>query len=167
MLPCNMTRFLSSIPIHSAFTRVRNSFRSKGFQTLKNRHFPIFNKPKPLIHSLQKHRGYTPTCPESLTPQTAADSINLHPSQTLFPDSRPCAPCSATMNLAYFDCFSGISGDMTLGALLDAGVDPGALRGAVARLGLPAELAFDTVRRGGFRATHARVIAPPEHAHRH
>ena len=71
------------------------------------------------------------------------------------------------MRIAYFDCFSGISGDMTLGALVDAGVDPGALRAAVAGLGLPAELAFDTVRRGGFRAIHARVIAPPEHAHRH
>ena len=71
------------------------------------------------------------------------------------------------MRIAYFDCFSGISGDMTLGALVDAGVDPRALQAAIGGLGLPAELAFETVRRGGFRATHARVIAPPEHAHRH
>src|SRR5215207_9847540 len=56
---------------------------------------------------------------------------------------------------------------MTLGALADAGVDPRAIQSAVASLGLPCELAFETVRRGGFRANYAKVIAPPEHAHRH
>ncbi len=71
------------------------------------------------------------------------------------------------MRIGYFDCFSGISGDMTLGALVDAGVDPHAIRAAVGSLGLPCELHFDTVRRGGFRATHARVEAEPEHAHRY
>lgn len=71
------------------------------------------------------------------------------------------------MRLAYLDCFGGISGDMTLGALVDAGVDPKALQSAVAGLGLPAELTFETVRRAGFRATHAKVVAPEEHAHRH
>ena len=71
------------------------------------------------------------------------------------------------MRVAYFDCFSGISGDMTLGALVDAGVDPRAIQGAIAGLGLPCELTFETVRRAGFRATHARVVAPQEHAHRH
>ncbi|MBX6315855.1 MAG: nickel pincer cofactor biosynthesis protein LarC [Isosphaeraceae bacterium] len=71
------------------------------------------------------------------------------------------------MRVAYFDCFSGISGDMTLGALVDAGVDPRALQAAVASLGLPCELTFETVRRGGFRAIHAQVKAPHEHAHRH
>jgi uncharacterized protein (TIGR00299 family) protein len=71
------------------------------------------------------------------------------------------------VRVAYFDCFGGISGDMTLGALVDAGVDPSALQAAVARLGLPAELTFETVRRAGFRATHARVVTPEEHAHRH
>lgn len=71
------------------------------------------------------------------------------------------------MRIAYFDCFSGISGDMTLGALVDAGVDAAAIQTAVARLGLPVEIAFETVRRAGFRATHARVVAPHEHVHRH
>src|SRR5439155_26660436 len=56
---------------------------------------------------------------------------------------------------------------MTLGALVDAGVDPQAIRAAVASLGLPCELSFETVRRGGFRATYARVTAADEHAHRH
>ncbi|HWE37614.1 MAG TPA: nickel pincer cofactor biosynthesis protein LarC [Isosphaeraceae bacterium] len=71
------------------------------------------------------------------------------------------------MRIAYFDCFSGISGDMTLGALVDAGVDAGAIKAAVAALGLPCELGFEAVRRGGFRATYAKVVAPHEHAHRH
>jgi uncharacterized protein (TIGR00299 family) protein len=71
------------------------------------------------------------------------------------------------VRIAYFDCFSGISGDMTLGALVDAGVDPQAILGAVSSLGLPCEVAFETVRRGGFRATYARVKAADEHAHRH
>lgn len=56
---------------------------------------------------------------------------------------------------------------MTLGALVDAGVDPEALRAAVASLDLPGELSFETVRRGEFRALHAKVTAPHEHAHRH
>lgn len=71
------------------------------------------------------------------------------------------------MRIAYFDCFSGISGDMTLGALVDSGVDPEAIRAAVAGMGLPGELTFETVRRAGMRATHAKVVAPHEHAHRH
>ena len=39
------------------------------------------------------------------------------------------------VRIGYFDCFSGISGDMTLGALVDAGVDPGAIQSAVAEPG--------------------------------
>ena len=71
------------------------------------------------------------------------------------------------VRLAYFDCFSGIAGDMTLAALVDAGVDRGAIQAAVASLGLPCELTFEVVRRGGFRATYAKVAAPHEHVHRH
>ena len=41
------------------------------------------------------------------------------------------------MNHAYFDCFSGISGDMTLGALLDAGVPADHLRTELQGLNLP------------------------------
>ncbi|HEY2154758.1 MAG TPA: nickel pincer cofactor biosynthesis protein LarC [Isosphaeraceae bacterium] len=71
------------------------------------------------------------------------------------------------MRLAYFDCFSGIAGDMTLAALVDAGVEARAIQEAVASLGLPCELTFETVRRGGFRANYAHVNAAPEHVHRH
>jgi uncharacterized protein (TIGR00299 family) protein len=71
------------------------------------------------------------------------------------------------VRVGYFDCFSGIAGDMTLAALVDAGVDRRPIQEAVASLGFPCEIAFETVRRGGFRATHAKVVAPHEHAHRH
>ncbi|WZP00702.1 nickel pincer cofactor biosynthesis protein LarC [Isosphaeraceae bacterium EP7] len=71
------------------------------------------------------------------------------------------------MRIAYFECFSGISGDMTLGALVDAGVDPVAIQKAVGSLGLDCEVTFETVRRCGFRATYARVIAQPERINRH
>jgi uncharacterized protein (TIGR00299 family) protein len=71
------------------------------------------------------------------------------------------------VRIAYFDCFSGISGDMTLGALVDVGVDPRAIQEAVSSLGLPGSLTFESVRKGGMRATHARVHAPHEHVHRH
>lgn len=56
---------------------------------------------------------------------------------------------------------------MTLGAMVDSGVDPRPIQEAVASLGLPGHLSFETVRKGGFRATHAKVHAPREHAHRH
>ena len=71
------------------------------------------------------------------------------------------------MRIGYFECFSGISGDMTLGALVDAGVDRAAILNAVQSLNLPCTLTFETVRRGGFRATHAKVDAAHEHVHRH
>ena len=50
------------------------------------------------------------------------------------------------MRVAHFDCFSGISGDMTLGALIDAGVEAAAVRAAVASLGLPVTLEIEKVR---------------------
>jgi uncharacterized protein (TIGR00299 family) protein len=67
----------------------------------------------------------------------------------------------------HFDCFSGISGDMTLGALIDAGVDPQAVRRGIDSLGLPVRLEVERVRKGGFAATRVRVEAPEEHEHRH
>lgn len=70
--------------------------------------------------------------------------------------------------IAYFDCLSGISGDMTLGALIDAGADPQVIQSALQSLGLPEiRLVAEQVQRRGFRATHIRIEHPPEHAHRH
>ncbi len=71
------------------------------------------------------------------------------------------------MRVAHFDCFSGISGDMTLGALVDAGVSGDAIRDGIASLGLPIKLNITKVRKGGFAATQVSVEAPHEHAHRH
>src|SRR5262245_8003276 len=70
------------------------------------------------------------------------------------------------MRTAHFDCFSGISGDMTLAALLDVGVDAEAVRAGLASLGLPITLEIEKVRKGGFAATYVRVEAPDEDTHR-
>jgi uncharacterized protein (TIGR00299 family) protein len=72
--------------------------------------------------------------------------------------------------IAYFDCYSGVSGDMILGALVDAGVDPEGLRAEVAKLGLVGhELRFDRVERQGISGTHAVVALDPSipQPHRH
>jgi pyridinium-3,5-bisthiocarboxylic acid mononucleotide nickel chelatase len=71
------------------------------------------------------------------------------------------------MTTLYFDCFAGASGDMILGALVSAGVDPRALREQLSLLGVAGyELDFETVDRSGLSATYARVRVPHEHAHR-
>src|SRR6056297_380012 len=70
--------------------------------------------------------------------------------------------------IAYFDCLSGISGDMTLGALIDLGVEPAAIESAVRSMGLPeVQIRSQTVKKCGFRAIAVQVEHPPEHAHRH
>lgn len=71
------------------------------------------------------------------------------------------------MRLAYFDCASGISGDMTLGALIDLGVPVALLNEAVRSLLPQVCIEPEQVVRKGFRATLAKVIAPHEHVHRH
>ena len=71
------------------------------------------------------------------------------------------------MRVAHFDCFSGISGDMTLGALIDAGVSADAIRAGLASLGLPISVKIEKVRKGGFAATQVTIEAPHEHKHRH
>ena len=70
--------------------------------------------------------------------------------------------------LAYLDCGSGISGDMTLAALVDVGVDLELLNAAIGSLGLPGcRLRAQEVKKNGFRATQISVDHQPEHAHRH
>lgn len=72
------------------------------------------------------------------------------------------------MRVAYLDCFSGISGDMTLGALVDAGVSLEAIQQGINSLGLPScRLEATQVTKHGFRATHLQVLYEPEHKHRH
>jgi pyridinium-3,5-bisthiocarboxylic acid mononucleotide nickel chelatase len=70
--------------------------------------------------------------------------------------------------IAYLDCGNGISGDMTLAALVDAGVSLDALNAAIGSLGLPGcRLRTAEVKKNGFRATQITVDYEPEHAHRH
>jgi pyridinium-3,5-bisthiocarboxylic acid mononucleotide nickel chelatase len=64
-----------------------------------------------------------------------------------------------SMRLAYLECFSGISGDMFLGALVDAGVAPEVLTKTVAALPLEARLEISRVDRSGISATKVDVIA--------
>jgi uncharacterized protein (TIGR00299 family) protein len=72
------------------------------------------------------------------------------------------------MKIAYFDCLSGISGDMTLGALVDCGVELAAIQAGIDSLGFPnIRLTSEEVKRHGFRATKVKVEHEPEHAHRH
>jgi hypothetical protein len=75
------------------------------------------------------------------------------------------------MRIGYFECFSGISGDMVLGALVDAGVPFARLEETAAALGLGARLEMRKVSRGGLAAAKVDVITPeqaasqPSHSH--
>ncbi|MHB1958092.1 MAG: nickel pincer cofactor biosynthesis protein LarC [Acidobacteriaceae bacterium] len=80
------------------------------------------------------------------------------------------------MRISYLECFAGISGDMFLGALVDAGVDPKLLQETVASLNVGATLEIERVDRSGIDATKARVqvdgasaeaAANSTHTHRH
>jgi hypothetical protein len=68
---------------------------------------------------------------------------------------------------AYFDCFSGISGDMVLGALVDAGADLRAIEAELRKLGLEGwEISATKVKRGEIFATHVKVETSEGHHHR-
>ncbi len=74
------------------------------------------------------------------------------------------------MRIAYFDCFSGASGDMILGALLDAGLDLESLRTDLACLGVGGyTIDAQRVRKQGFAATQFEVCIDPssDKPHRH
>jgi uncharacterized protein (TIGR00299 family) protein len=71
------------------------------------------------------------------------------------------------MKLAYFDCFSGISGDMTLGALIDAGCSTDLLRAELQSLQVPGwELSTEKVWKNGVAATYVRVQTEDQQKHR-
>jgi len=71
------------------------------------------------------------------------------------------------VKIAYLDCATGISGDMTLAALLDAGVDEQEMRRALESLALPGvSISVREVMRSCFRAKHIRIEHPEQHAHR-
>jgi pyridinium-3,5-bisthiocarboxylic acid mononucleotide nickel chelatase len=71
------------------------------------------------------------------------------------------------MKLAYFDCFSGISGDMTLGALVDAGCDLELLRSGLQGLQIPGwTISSEKVWKNGMSATFVRVATEDQTKHR-
>ena len=60
--------------------------------------------------------------------------------------------------IAYFDCFSGISGDMVLGALIDAGGDPALLDRVLSALGLEEEVSIELRREERGHVGGQRVV---------
>ncbi|MCU0310726.1 MAG: nickel pincer cofactor biosynthesis protein LarC [Acidimicrobiales bacterium] len=71
------------------------------------------------------------------------------------------------VTVAWFHCFSGIAGDMALGALLDAGADLDEVRALLHRLPVGGwELEAETVTRSGIGATKVHVHTEPEPPHR-
>jgi pyridinium-3,5-bisthiocarboxylic acid mononucleotide nickel chelatase len=66
------------------------------------------------------------------------------------------------MRIAYLECFSGMSGDMFLGALVDAGVPPRVLEQTVTALGVEARLEISRVVRSGISATKVDVFVHGE-----
>ncbi|HEX7332627.1 MAG TPA: nickel pincer cofactor biosynthesis protein LarC [Pyrinomonadaceae bacterium] len=72
------------------------------------------------------------------------------------------------MKTLYFDCFAGASGDMILGAMVGAGVEPNYLREQLLLLPVTGfNIDFETVNRSGLSATYAHVETAHEHKHRH
>ena len=73
------------------------------------------------------------------------------------------------MKLLYLDCISGISGDMFIGALLDAGADAVALEQGLKQLGIAQEyeLTYKKVIKNGITATKFDVILHEQHEHEH
>ena len=71
------------------------------------------------------------------------------------------------MRAAYLDCFSGISGNMFLGALVDAGLPEAVLRDAIAKIDLKGfSIKIKPVDKWGIRATHLDVDLTSKHHHR-
>ena len=94
----------------------------------------------------------------TLSPQTAQRRTEAGTSEGSSVISVPyVAKTLNSMRIAYLECFSGISGDMFLGALVDAGVPPRLLQETVAALEVGARLEISRVVRSGISATKVDV----------
>jgi len=72
------------------------------------------------------------------------------------------------MRIAFFDCFSGISGNMILGALLDAGLELTKLEAELGHLGLDGyRIVVSEVQRSGIRGQHVEVEIEEQGVERH
>jgi len=72
------------------------------------------------------------------------------------------------MRIAYFDCFSGISGDMLVGSLIDAGLDFEELENEIKKLGLESvEIKADKIVKQNIASTKFSVLYEDQKHHRH
>jgi pyridinium-3,5-bisthiocarboxylic acid mononucleotide nickel chelatase len=72
------------------------------------------------------------------------------------------------MRIAYFDCFSGISGDMLVGSLIDAGLDFDELENEIKKLGLESvEIKADKIVKQNIASTRFSVLYEDQKHHRH
>jgi uncharacterized protein (TIGR00299 family) protein len=71
------------------------------------------------------------------------------------------------MKICYLDAFSGISGDMTVGALIDAGADAKTLVQSLEELGTGAKFEVEKTKRRGIAASKFRVMGGDAKGHRH
>jgi uncharacterized protein (TIGR00299 family) protein len=99
---------------------------------------------------------------------SASELRNSNPSSWTFKTTGESPPTrgkrlkTTLMRIAYLDCFSGMSGDMFLGALIDAGVSRQLLEETVAALNIGARLEISRVQRNGISATKVDVYSHGE-----